>query len=188
MTLGPARNYIHFRSSYASEPGVFLVWIDADNVPIVPVSKFAGKFLGAHNNGAVFSAGEDARLKLPFISRMYVMCKNCWEGRACELALSIRAPSAFFHRRNETTARVVSYESPKSQPRSQSPVVMDQTREKAARLLGVSIFASTEEVEKAFKTKAKTAHPDRGGSEETFKDLVAARDLLLGKTKVRSPS
>jgi hypothetical protein len=36
------------------------------------------------------------------------------------------------------------------------------------------------EVEAAFRRKAATSHPDRGGNREEFECLTAARDYLLG--------
>ena len=50
---------------------------------------------------------------------------------------------------------------------------------RACRVLGVSEFASREDIQKAFKTKALKAHPDVGGDAEEMKLLNIARDLLL---------
>jgi hypothetical protein len=35
------------------------------------------------------------------------------------------------------------------------------------------------EIEQAFKIRAKSAHPDAGGSDEQFQHLLAAKDDLL---------
>ena len=53
------------------------------------------------------------------------------------------------------------------------------TRAAAARILGVSVCASAEEVIKAYKTKVMAAHPDKGGSTELCQQLNVARDKLL---------
>ena len=45
-------------------------------------------------------------------------------------------------------------------------------------LLDVAPSASTEEVRVAYKTKAMSAHPDRGGDEESFRLLSKAYDVL----------
>lgn len=44
------------------------------------------------------------------------------------------------------------------------------------QVLGVSSQASDEEIDKAFKTKIKEAHPDRGGSEQDAARLSWARE------------
>jgi branched-chain amino acid transport system ATP-binding protein len=46
-------------------------------------------------------------------------------------------------------------------------------------VLGVSEAASEEEIEAAFKARAKKHHPDIGGSELIMKELSAARDLAI---------
>lgn len=45
-------------------------------------------------------------------------------------------------------------------------------------VLGVNSDATEAEIKKAFKKKAKSSHPDTGGSDEAFKILVQARDVL----------
>jgi len=52
-------------------------------------------------------------------------------------------------------------------------------REGARRLLGVGPGAADGDIEAGFRRAARTAHPDRGGDAAVFRDLVAARDLLL---------
>ena len=52
------------------------------------------------------------------------------------------------------------------------------TREEAARILGVPVDASHEEVIKAWKTLAQQVHPDRGGTNGMFDLLTEAKDTL----------
>lgn len=51
--------------------------------------------------------------------------------------------------------------------------------ERARQLMGVSEPATAAEVRRAFRLKAKQAHPDRGGDAEQFRDVVEAYHLLL---------
>ncbi len=62
-----------------------------------------------------------------------------------------------------------------SRPRAplQSPLAQ------ACSTLGVSVGASRAEIERAYRTRMKTAHPDHGGSVERAAALNQARDLLL---------
>lgn len=46
------------------------------------------------------------------------------------------------------------------------------------RLLGVPTGASRADIRRAFLTKAKTAHPDHGGSPEAFRHLMEAYHRL----------
>ena len=48
-------------------------------------------------------------------------------------------------------------------------------------VLGVGPAASKREIERAYRTQMKRAHPDHGGSVERAAALNAARDLLLRK-------
>jgi len=41
------------------------------------------------------------------------------------------------------------------------------------------------DIKQAYRNKAKLLHPDKGGSEKEFKELVAAYELLTGKTKLK---
>ena len=52
----------------------------------------------------------------------------------------------------------------------------------ARRLLGVSRFATREEIVEAHRHRSSTAHPDRGGNPAEMQTLNAARDLLLNKS------
>jgi hypothetical protein len=45
-------------------------------------------------------------------------------------------------------------------------------------VLGVSEEATDEEIDKAFRSEARSRHPDGGGSEEEMKSLNEARDIL----------
>jgi len=49
--------------------------------------------------------------------------------------------------------------------------------------LGVNKNSTPEEIQSAYKTKIKDAHPDVGGNEELCKNLNAARDILLDEEK-----
>jgi curved DNA-binding protein CbpA len=46
------------------------------------------------------------------------------------------------------------------------------------QLLGLKRAATRDEVRKAYRRKAKSSHPDSGGSEEAFNALTAAHDIL----------
>lgn len=48
------------------------------------------------------------------------------------------------------------------------------------KLLGVGPKATHAEIRRAFLTKAKTAHPDQGGSAEAFRQLMEAYHRLTG--------
>ncbi len=52
------------------------------------------------------------------------------------------------------------------------------------RLLGLSPSASWEEVEKAYRRKAKIHHPDHGGDEDTMRTLNEAYNYIK---RVRAP-
>ncbi|HZL07120.1 MAG TPA: DnaJ domain-containing protein, partial [Coriobacteriia bacterium] len=45
-------------------------------------------------------------------------------------------------------------------------------------ILGVSRTASADEIKKAFRKQARKHHPDAGGSEERFKELNEAYEVL----------
>ena len=51
-------------------------------------------------------------------------------------------------------------------------------RDRARHLLGIDVDASPAEVERAFRRRVRTAHPDRGGDPADFRRLVAARAAL----------
>ena len=59
------------------------------------------------------------------------------------------------------------------------PRVERLDRDSAARLLGVAADAEPSDVRRAFRLWAAVAHPDLGGSEEQFRLLCAARDVML---------
>lgn len=50
-------------------------------------------------------------------------------------------------------------------------------------VLGVSKSATPEEIKKAFRKKAQTAHPDAGGNEEEFKRINEAYEVLSDPAK-----
>jgi molecular chaperone DnaJ len=51
------------------------------------------------------------------------------------------------------------------------------------QILGVSEDASQDEIKKAFRTKSKESHPDRGGNEEEFKKINEAYSTLSDNNK-----
>jgi curved DNA-binding protein CbpA len=50
-------------------------------------------------------------------------------------------------------------------------------------IIGVSPSASSDEIKKAYRTKAKTLHPDVGGDAESFKQVKEAYDVLSDEGK-----
>jgi len=48
----------------------------------------------------------------------------------------------------------------------------------AAKILGVSSSASLDEIEQAYRRKARIHHPDHGGDEDTMRALNDAYQLL----------
>ncbi|MDO4258626.1 MAG: molecular chaperone DnaJ [Actinomycetaceae bacterium] len=52
-------------------------------------------------------------------------------------------------------------------------------------VLGVARDASPADIKKAYRTKARTLHPDYGGDEEAFKDLSVAYEVLSDPDKRR---
>ncbi len=50
-----------------------------------------------------------------------------------------------------------------------------------AALLGLGAHVGRDEVLRAFRAKAMSAHPDRGGDPESFRRLIVARDILLAR-------
>ncbi len=53
--------------------------------------------------------------------------------------------------------------------------------ERARRTLGLplAVQLTCDEIQQAYRRLAKSAHPDRGGSEQAFLDLATARDVLI---------
>lgn len=63
------------------------------------------------------------------------------------------------------------------------------TRENAYRLLELPTTVKDEEsIKRAYKKLAMKHHPDKGGTEENFKKLQQAKDVLLRKEKVIATS
>jgi DnaJ-class molecular chaperone len=52
-------------------------------------------------------------------------------------------------------------------------------KQRCFQILNLKIEATDEEVKKAFKTKAKIYHPDRGGNSEKFEEIVMAKNSIL---------
>lgn len=53
-------------------------------------------------------------------------------------------------------------------------------------ILGISQGASEEEIKKAYRSAAKKAHPDTGGSPEDFQRIQQAYDSIRNKSSVRT--
>lgn len=61
-------------------------------------------------------------------------------------------------------------------------------RNRARDVLGVAPGASVVDIERAFRQRARSAHPDGGGSAEVFRQLQEARETLLrGPSDVPRP-
>ena len=58
----------------------------------------------------------------------------------------------------------------------------------AAAVLGISQGATRGEIRRAFRARAKLAHPDAHGTDEAFVVLRAAADLLLASAPVDAPA
>jgi len=56
-----------------------------------------------------------------------------------------------------------------------------EAEQRARKTLGLPVSAqlTSEGIHRAFRRAAKTAHPDAGGDERVFRDLAAARDVLI---------
>lgn len=69
---------------------------------------------------------------------------------------------------------------PRRAPRTSSPAQWIRTAEKdAAKVLGLAWPATTKEIQTAFSRRVHQTHPDAGGSEVDFQQVVEARNLLL---------
>lgn len=55
------------------------------------------------------------------------------------------------------------------------------TEAQARKILGVEEGASEAEIQSAYRTRMRTAHPDQGGSADAAARLNAARDRLIRK-------
>jgi len=62
---------------------------------------------------------------------------------------------------------------------SRRPAPIDSAEARACATLGVRLGAGRKEIERAYRTKMKSAHPDHGGSVERAAALNMARDILL---------
>ena len=59
---------------------------------------------------------------------------------------------------------------------------MDLSRPAAARILGVTVDATQEEIKKAYKARVMVFHPDKGGSDEHCQLLNMAHSVMMGKS------
>jgi hypothetical protein len=64
------------------------------------------------------------------------------------------------------------------QPSPRSPAKKAKDSDLCYRLLGVSSTASWDEIERAYKGKAKVHHPDLGGDEDAMRTLNEAYNRL----------
>jgi curved DNA-binding protein CbpA len=55
------------------------------------------------------------------------------------------------------------------------------THDRARVVLSVGRHATPDEIRRAYRRAARTHHPDAGGDADTFRDVVAAADLLLDR-------
>lgn len=53
------------------------------------------------------------------------------------------------------------------------------TIEQAHQTLGLRVFASPNEIKKAWRNRANETHPDHGGNAKAFREVQAAADVLL---------
>lgn len=68
-----------------------------------------------------------------------------------------------------------------AETRSNSPWAnTGMSADEACEILGVSPGASTEDIENAYRTVMKSAHPDQGGSDWMAAKVNQAKDVLLG--------
>jgi hypothetical protein len=68
-----------------------------------------------------------------------------------------------------------------AEARSDSPWAnTGMSADEACEILGVSPGASTEDIENAYRTAMKNAHPDQGGSDWMAAKVNQAKDVLLG--------
>ena len=64
------------------------------------------------------------------------------------------------------------------------------TPDDAAQVLGVEVGASAPDVERAYRVRARSMHPDAGGADDAFIRLTQARGILLAPQQpvvVRGP-
>jgi hypothetical protein len=71
-------------------------------------------------------------------------------------------------------------------PGSAAPPAMQMLLADAIKLLGVPADFTREDIIAAFRSKALRCHPDHGGTQEQFIELVKARDRLLAALGTRA--
>lgn len=59
------------------------------------------------------------------------------------------------------------------------------TRDNAYKIFNLTSSATTEDVNKRYKTLVKKHHPDKGGNAENFKLIVEAKNVLLKKPEFK---
>lgn len=64
------------------------------------------------------------------------------------------------------------------EPRGNTPPARGPDADLCYRLLGISRSSSWEEIERAYRTKAKIHHPDHGGDEDTMRTLNEAYHII----------
>jgi hypothetical protein len=95
-------------------------------------------------------------------------CERCAIGTPCEAW-------------DNDQLRKEGYEPRAGRSRDPLPVWPSPARTHAERLLEILPGVSLEEIQRAFRKKALTAHPDQGGSNEAIQELLEARDVLVSK-------
>lgn len=65
--------------------------------------------------------------------------------------------------------------------RSEKGFLRHMTKKEAALILGVSVYAGAEEINRRYRNALQCNHPDRGGSKYLAQKVNEARDMLLKK-------
>lgn len=123
-------------------------------------------------------------IALPFGATGYLL----WYQGTGRLAARIRErasrPDERGRGRTRTRGRTAGRQRARAGPGSRRgrerapPTSSGPTRREAYRTLDLEPGAGEGEIKRAYREKAKTTHPDRGGSEEAFKEVSNAYDRL----------
>lgn len=74
---------------------------------------------------------------------------------------------------------------PPESPKESAPPISKTNLEMCYRLLGISPTAPWDEIERAYRAKAKKHHPDLGGDEDAMRALNEAYSLLKQSRRPR---
>jgi len=117
------------------------------------------------------------------------LCTSCLRGHPCAVWQDIPLQQEGYRAQEPTpteepkkTRRNTKTSSSSSNKTSSGPGSpwVNTPREKAAEMLGIQkLPASKQEIQKAFAKKALLTHPDKGGTDAAFKELLYARKVLL---------